>query len=322
MQTAGHIVVFDNNAYGDMLSSRLQGDLNECLRGLTADEARAGVEARACPTVMAELIASWADSSSPAHAPSVASIKALVRHCTGRSGALAMIADEQSIACNAIFGTVPPLLDGNNRRLAGLCRSIAAGRTLTPPEMENVKALRARVEAQERGFVDSMKQVQRDLGGYDYNQAERKKAFDDYTKSSEWSLAYGQMALDRCIDASGQSVDAARRDEAVKALLGMSKASLALWTEFFENLLVNGAKPDRRKRENLIWDCQILAAAENLLVDGVPILLVTSDRAMIRAAGSAQRAHACMSYGDYRDWLLRRMAAEQQHAVDGASHRS
>jgi hypothetical protein len=249
------------------------------------------------------------------HARSAASIKALVYHCTGRSGALAMIADEQSIACNAIFGTVPPPLDANNRRLAALCRSIAAGRILTALEVENVRALQARVEAQERGFVDSMKQVQRDLGGYGYGQAERKKAFDDYTKSSEWSLVYGQMVLDRCIDASGQSVDAARRDEAVKALLGMSKTSHALWTEFFENLLVNGAKPDRRKRANLIWDCQILAAAENLLVDGVPILLVTSDRAMIRAAGSAQRAHACMSYDDYRAWVLRRAAGEQQHQL-------
>lgn len=165
MQTVSHIVVFDNNAYGDLRNGRLQGDLNECLRGLTDGEARAGVEARASPTVMAELIASWADSSSPAHAPSAASIEALVCHCTARSGGLGMIADEQSIACNAIFGTVPPPLDANNRCLAGLCRSIAAGRSLTAPEVETVKALRAQVDAQERGFVDSMKQVQRDLGG-------------------------------------------------------------------------------------------------------------------------------------------------------------
>ena len=111
------------------------------------------------------------------------------------------------------------------------------------------------------------------------------------------------MVVKRCVDAIGGRDPDAVSDEVLQVILDANSSSCALWTDFFKKLFLGGAKPDKKRRPNLIWDCQILSNSEGLEIDGHPIMLVTSDREMLNAAMAASKRENCMDVGEYGSLL-------------------
>ena len=117
MQSIHRYVVFDTNVYSDLCRRGETSNLATTLRDLLAREGAAGIEARASPAVMAELVKSWVNRPSGSENPR-RRIKALVQHCSSPSGNLRMVADRRTIDYAIAFGETSMALVTAWRRLA------------------------------------------------------------------------------------------------------------------------------------------------------------------------------------------------------------
>ena len=163
------------------------------------------------------------------------------------------------------------------------------------------------------GFVTSMRACQA-AADTEPDPQTAKDSVRAFLDSADWCRAYARMVIDRCIDAIGGCEAASVSEDAIEAVLAANKASFTLWTKFFRKLFLDGAKPDKQRRPNLIWDCQILSSAEGLRIDDRPITLVTTDREMLNAATKVGKGENCLNFADYRALLS--AAAEQTDPLD------
>jgi hypothetical protein len=307
--TTKHCIVFDTNVYSDVSKADRENPDDDVLSKLIADEAMVGSKAFASPTVMFEMIVGWDEAPADQKRKAQEGIQALVQHCLKSSGNLNILADEQSIGCNLVFGEIPEWLNETNHACASICKTIASGTPLSEMDVSTISQLKEAMHRQEQGFIDGMKKVQSHIDPQEDRKSQRN-AFDKYIKTDEWLHSYGSMILDKCCNAMGRKIEGGERAQAIKKLLEINHASFNLWSSFFVPLLFQNANPARKKRQNLIWDCQILSAAENLNIAGNPLMLVTTDQAMLNAAADLRSSlgeRTCISYLDYKEWIKQRL---------------
>lgn len=307
-------VMFDTNAYRSYLHGLDRDAAARRIERLRRVEHLFGVIAFANPWVIMELVAHLVDPEDPAFEVCRTSLRAVWQHCwTLKDGRpqLAMAADSESQMCYSLFGETPEGHARQNEILGTLARfafehpdNIVG--TSASDVFRTTAADVARIEAQ---FVAHLRRhvLQRfKPGAMNWTDIRNDSAARDAAlrmiKSAEWRLWVAKVHVYKAVlQLYGEPRHIEEEASRVAWVAENFRTPIEMYTEIVRRIVMSGLDVETRSRANWVWDMQIAFSVGNgnTLDGGKPILLVTSDRALIESAQAAGAAELVNSLDDY-----------------------
>jgi len=302
------VAIVDTNFY--------RGTPDEIVEDLRWLESRAGVKAIASFHATTELLAHMASRTDPSYGVCRAALKRLWRHCAVYSitdSGLPLAADPNGMIAKTIFDRRAPWGYELAINMATLVKRIALRDGEPTPELLNdlTAVRRFRDEAESR-FAMMLRDTRRQLGlnedaASDFAPSDRPTSRNFLESGVLRRLAAHALVLN-C--ASELRLKLNDRDVAQRASILESHIPTALrvFESAIEQAVSAGAAPDRCA--NSLWDLHLaLFAAESMRVGGHPVVVVTDDKPIQRAAAATGASGRVFSLSSYRDFLLTRVAA-------------
>jgi len=307
------IVILDNNAYRDLVSSVTLSEVDAVVGELGAEQYAHGHLSVASPIVAMELLARLRDPGTPAFEAALKAIVALVRNCEDSRQPVSPIRirmDPDADMCLALFHRLPPDAQANIDQLTWLLKRVTGlrGQNLGQRECELVQAIADHVDTKEQSFIsDTFKRVVKplnpDIGSWEEFQRrpDLSPAVLEALSQEEWSRTFARVQVLKAADALGLNPTEADIEERTTWLRQYVKAPFALYTEVMKRVIVNGARLTAKNRANWFWDIHILfGVGREHTTENQPILLVTSDADMVDAATKSGAGTVVASYEEYR----------------------
>lgn len=298
-------VVFDTNAY------RAIGA--ESFERLRVDEQQHAVVPMASYVAAMELLSHLADPFDPSFMACLHATRRLGQHCSRWDGSkfnieFMQLADAQIVS--QLFGR---RIAGEEIRLGGLSTIIGAIVDDPRPETalqyrDGLIQLRDGIEREEAKFAEKLwKKVVLSLApdATDWQSVVRSPmrvpmlAAIDEGRGVELIAA---TIVDRAADKCGLRLDDADRADAVKNALLRFPTSIHHHNLLIRTLIDRGPDMSRADRANSLWDHEITySTAPGATVKGLPLVLVTADPLILRAAELASTRNQVWSLNEYRE---------------------
>jgi hypothetical protein len=310
------VIVFDNNAYRDLVSDVLLGDVEHVVSALTEEQAAHGHIAVASPIVALELVARLRSPGSRGFDAAIRAIVALVRNCrdtTAVGSPIRMLQEPDANLCLALFGREPPDAKENLDRLTWLLKHVdqVRGTDLGPDGWELIGLIGNHVDAREQSFVaDMFKHVVQphNPGISNWDELMRRPDLAEqalgHLSSEQWLRTFARVQVLKAADTLSLSPSAEEVEERTTWLAPYLTTPHALYTEAVKRVLVDGARLTVNNRANWFWDIHILfGIGPEHATGGRSIVLVTSDGDMVAAASRSAAGSKVETYATYRSRL-------------------
>ena len=313
-------VVFDTNVYLDLtrgLDCTGVGHLASHLRG---KEALKGYQALACPIVMWELLAHLCDPSDPRRDACVRAVTLLAIHCRtpGENARLDVAAPLDAEICRVVFHKE---IDGLKDLILGLgqvCEGVADIYLSTGSESTaatgchtgSAETLATLLASNEERFKEMFKSDVLTVdprGGGTRITTTPDRGTPNFLKDIRSDSMLPNLALKLAVsmaDALGEQLSEQQARTYARQIAKLFPVPLQILRELWERVATNEFDIDhpKKQRGNFHWDMNIAAIASGV-IGGQPVLLVTSDRAIIKACTHAGYGDNVMETAAYRDLI-------------------
>jgi hypothetical protein len=297
------IVVFDTNIY---LALGIDRTVD-----LTRRQRAASVISGANIWAVAELSSHLGNADDPHFGRCLGALRSLWQHCKlydGTGPYLPFVSDTEEQLCTMLFGRPVPGREAEIVAAGAFVRRVATSESTAElaallPTLTGLRGHIARVEAE---FVDSMSDMVRHLDpaaqGWETfrTDPERRRAI-----LSRIDAGVGlRNVAEALVKTAGRLVGATLEGEAFERRVDFALATFGTPIHFFDaivrKLVDGGIDMSKPGRANSIWDLQIaFYGLPGSTVDGAPLVLVTDEHAIHRAAAKAGDASSVMYLRDF-----------------------
>lgn len=298
-------VLFDNNAYRYL--SRDESDVPHLVDRIRATEASHGIQARVCPIVLQELLASAGGPNDDGRRYACAAVSAMLRHCRNSAGDLEHFADPESVICGVLFGEVPTGKIVSIQELGSLAqRLISRSNDISCADEMTLQGIRAHVDRREQDFVnDTIAGLSSVVGGRAValpalrNDRARRLEFAKHLRSHDGQLLHARGVVERAARQMRRTLSQQEVARCSSIIRSLFPVAVSLGVTVIDRVLMNGCNLRIKNRANWIWDIHILfCAPARPDDDGHEVRVVTADRAMLDAARS-EGSRVVVSYDAY-----------------------
>lgn len=276
-------IILDTNA--------LVGLSPDTAEKLRLAELAAGHRQYADPWTLMELVASAGSADSTRRFRALAALQ----RCTRR--ALAPLTEPPRVVMSGeaqyaqlIFGATPTDLTGSAAQLTHIARVLGqAEHDFDQADVDDTVAIvRAHVAEKEMSFADAFKSIRAQLASAanGLSKSARNKQIRAFTQSDELARIDAQALVHRTFQHWGRPAPDPIPDNLLARVLEVSRTGSYAAALVLERILCDDADLDDEGKRNLLWD-QEIAANVGKAIDGVPILIVSTDRFFAAAAKRA-----------------------------------
>jgi len=292
------IVIFDTNAYRNLVVSMDAGDIEAEVKKFRRIEEKAPISAQMHPIVIKELLYHVAGERDKLHYTCVNALNAMYFHC-GDAKEFKVVAGFDLQLSNFLFGTVDSDREKIDLQLGEIVASLALkGVDYTLQKYQfNLKQIRAYVKETEDFFKEQLKKfikkIDPEAESWSILQDDKKKRAEalEYFKSQEIedeiAAAYITLIHDNLVK---RGLITAMSDVQLKERIQIFKeayqAGIGLYKEVLQKFVQPDFNMDAKSRENFVWDIHLMFIVGNHResVTGSSLFLVTSDKEMRNAA--------------------------------------
>jgi hypothetical protein len=309
------IVIFDTNAYRNFTIGLSLDDARAKALQLRQLEHGVGSFPLASPIVIWELIGHLGNISDPAYPYCLKALVALAEHTWSlhnTNDGICLFADPESTVCRELFHTVPSNAEQNVQNLSKLAAYVKqhAPNLKLPAAINNLQVFSAELAKRETEWLNDMQTVLNDcdpklakswVGGK--NDKEVRKKLRSFFGSQAFIDAWGAVTVTRHAEMVGAKLTPEELTEKAKVVQDVFPVPFHLMSALlqkFPTAKTINLNSSKKKWGNFMWDaavCFSIGAFHEL--DGAPMFLVTSDRAIKDAATAAACANRVLSLSDY-----------------------
>jgi hypothetical protein len=291
-------VVFDCNAYLDLVETMPWSDMPRHAEETLRSEDRNGHRAYASPTVLLEMIAHLRDTNASRYDTWLRATWLLSTHCSQLDSPgmpIRGIAPLEAQLCRDLFGEMPAYLSETHDQLHRVCIAVRTDyRNYHSVQglLELVEEIERHVQTAEQGFADEIfrcvvQPMQPGITNWSQLQGNPKISgkVHRFLKSGEHLKLFGAAQVLKCADLLGRDI----APDVVGAMALQCSARFRVAAELYgqelARIILQGANFDKPSRRNTFWDVEIATVVgDGITIDGLPVLLVTGDRKIAEAA--------------------------------------
>lgn len=308
-------VIFDTNAYRNLVKDRSFEDVEKLISRLKAAEKKNNIEALISPIVLKELLAHLAERKDPHFERCLNANKALYLH-SGSVESYNMIASPELLISKAFFNCVIPSKVETNSAFGQISYHLA-----TNPSAHTFKKFQRTLNLNRDHVLDSennfaltvfklIKSVNPAAKGwkiFENDGVGRKKALENIrSQRTSIELAAGFLyTTHQLLFASGQAPSMTLEeffDMAVE-FIRVFPEPIALWKYVLETLTNNEYNLFENSRSNFVWDIQLMFNIGNHSIDNAKLHFVTDDKAIIRTAIGENAKYSIWTLEEYLEYL-------------------
>lgn len=310
------VVVFDNNAYRDLVEDLEPGEVDRPLAVLIAAERERGYQALLQPLIVMELASRLTAGGAQTQRVVRSSLVAAALHTELQPAGIKQIgalADPESLVAKAVFGQGIE----NNRQvtemLLTLCRHVEERREgPLDPEVEALASgLKDHVASAEAGFAADMFAylVQPFSAGVStWAEVEKNPGLAQpalkFLRGPEAKNLFAGALIRKVADLINRRPSDAEVAAAAAWLGDRMGVAAALYNDICHRIIVQGCRLTKKNRVNWFWDLNLaLCIGDSHSIAGLPVTLVTTDQDIVEAAQSAGARGSVMTFVEYRKSL-------------------
>ncbi len=304
------IAIIDTNVY--------RGQPDRVIDDLQWLEGRSGVRAMTSFHATTELLSHVHSVTDSSYGASRAALKRLWRHCAVYSlsdSGLPFAADPNGILAKTLFSRRAHWGDELAIQTASLVKRIALqpdDGALEPHLLHDLTVVRRFRDDAESRFATMLAETRRQLGldknvSSDFAPSARPTPRDFLQSGMLRSIA-AYALVTNCASELGLRPSHSDIAQRASALEPHIPTALAAFESAIHRVVAAGAAPENCV--NSLWDFHLaLFAAESMRIDGHPVIVVTEDKPVRRAAATTGASSRVLSVDPYRAFLLARAAA-------------
>lgn len=302
------VAIVDTNIY--------RGTADDIVEDLRWLESRAGVQAMASFHATTELLAHMESAAETDYGACRAALKRLWQHCARYSlgdSVLPFAADVNGMLARTLFDRHAHWGRALAARTASLVKQIAlCPGELTSDIRHDVKVVRRFRDDAESRFAAMLADMRRQLGvdpkaASDFTSAARPTPHEFLQSGALRSIAAYALVMN-CASELGLQLSMDVLEQRAAILAPHIPTALTLFELTVDRIVSAGATPDTHA--NALWDLHLaLFASESVRVDGHPVVVVTKDKLVHRAAAATDAVRRVLDLNTYRDFLLSRARA-------------
>jgi len=288
-------VIFDSNAYRQLSDARFQQ--------LQALERAKAVGALASFWTIAELLSHLASTEDPSYRSAIAATRRLAVHCStpgSERPQLNLLADSEDHLCYTLFGKTIPNREEQTKIYAILVHRVAT--SVSPTDLDELRPsfteLAEKLAGTERQFVTDM--WNHVVRGLDPEARSWRPSDDDPDRrqrllasinSTDGLRQAASMLVIKASNEVGIILDQRLLEEKMAFLLSVYEPPLRLYNSILKRIILDGCDVSKAGRPNWIWDIQMaFSTSPRARLAGVPVWLITDDKAIL---GAAREGGAC-----------------------------
>lgn len=309
------IVVFDTNAYRDLVSGIEISDVEPLLGNVLQLEKEKGITAMMCSITAEEILGHLLDDENTrTYKACIKATKAIYMHC-GNEKEFRLVPSPQTQIAKEYFNVRSPKFENTQIALGQIAFLISKDLTKTNVEanrtqLEKIKVhLRASEAELAHGVLEMGKRI--DPAYIDWNLFVGNRSMRDkylnYVRSIQFRKEIAlSMLCAVAINLENEGLittnDVRGKIQGMLTVYLQSyEAALNMQQLFFEHVLEPGFDITQNSHANYLWDTQILHIVGHSL-NKEDIILVTSDKAMIQMANKAV-ADKVMTLSEYKAFI-------------------
>ncbi len=279
-------------------------------------ESRAGVRPTTSFHATTELLAHMESPDDPECGACRAALKRLWQHCaiySISSSTLRFAAETNAMLAKTLFGSQVPWGNELARKTSLLVKRIALGDGDPSPDLSpDLRVVRQFRDEAESRFAGMLTDIRRQLGldegaVSDFAPSARPTPREFLRSGAIRSIAANALVMN-CASELRLSVnesDIARRAAILEPHI---PTALTVLEATVDKVVLGGAAP--YNCSNSLWDLHLaLFAAESMRVDGHPVVVVTEDKPVLRAAAVTGASSRVLNLNAYCEFLVTRGAA-------------
>ena len=293
------IVVFDTNSYRDLVAGIDAADVEPLMQKLLTLESAKGITALMSTIVAEEILGHLLDDESTrTYRACLKATKALYMHC-GDEHQYRLVPSPQTQLAKEFFGVESKKFLDTQQAVALTAFEIS--KDLSKDNInrheDTLKKIKAHLQESEKELADGMLEMGRkidpsytDWNLFVGNQSMRTK-YMNFIKSERFKIEISAALLAAVginLEEEGLITTPTREKfhEMIQDYIQRYEAPINMQALFYELLLQPGYDVTSNSHANFLWDTQILHIVGHS-ISGDDIILVTSDKAMIRQANKA-----------------------------------
>ena len=301
------VTIIDTNLY--------RGVSDTAIEDLRLLESRTNVQPMASFHATTELLSHLCSVTDFSFGASRAALRRLWEHCAVYSltdSALHFAADPNGMLATTLFNRRVEWGDELAVKTSSIVKRVALrGASDLPHELSrDLTTIQQFRDDGEARFVGALAEIRRQLGldetiESDFASSERPTP-DEFLRSGvvRWLCAYALVM--NCASDLRLELSEDELSQRATMLEAHIPTALAVFESAVAKVVSVGASPN--KQSNSYWDFQLaLFAAESMRVGGRPVIIVTEDKPVHRAAKATGAGDRVLSLSDYRTFLLNRL---------------
>jgi hypothetical protein len=319
----GCAIIFDTNAYRNLVYSCRPEELIPRIDELALQELRQGVQPFASPWVLIELFARLAEPTSAAYNNCRDAVRSIWRHCAVQHPeqdipVLAIAAGSEEQLCKTLFGVDLADHRAASSLLATGCKQVyEAGESGSLDELQPVfEDMKRHVAAVERDFVsDLFKYAVKGFNAdaVDWNplakKPELRAAVLEFSKSPEALERVAEAIVLKAAMLShsqlNRKLGRERLEDMKDAVQEHFSVSLQHYNDILHRIARTGSDYTKKNRANDIWDHQLtFLIGRNHSIAGKQVKLISDDGGISEAARKAGVPELVCSLEDYLAALM------------------
>lgn len=308
------IVVFDTNTYRDLVSQVPIEDLEALIGRLLQLEKAHGIQAMMCSITAEEILGHLLDDEQTrTYKACIKATKAMYMHC-GDEKQFRVVPSPQTQIALEYFGVHSTKFENTQITLGQLAYTISKDLTKANVNANILQLTKVKqhLQASEKDLADAVLQMGRNIDPaytdwnlFKGNDSMRTK-YLNYVRSEKFRVEVSAgMLCAIAINLSAEGLISTPTPELVnnmiKSYMKSYEASLNMQQLFYELVLQPDFDITTKSHANFLWDIQILHFV-NHTINNEDILLVTSDKAMIRQANKTIEGKV-MDLNEYKKYI-------------------
>lgn len=293
------IVVFDTNSYRDLVAGIAADDVEPLMRKLLELETAKGITAMMSTFVAEEILGHLLDDESTrTYRACVKATKALYMHC-GDEHQYRLVPSPQTQLAKEFFGIESKRFLDTQQAVA--LTAFEVSKDLTKENInrneETLKKIKTHLQESEKELADGVLEMGRKIDSsytdwnlFVGNQSMRTK-YLNFIKSARFKVEISAALLSAVginLEVEGliSTPTQEKFHQMIQDYIHRYEAPINMQELFYELILQPGYDVTKNSHANFLWDTQILHVAGHS-ISGDEIILVTSDKAMIRQANNS-----------------------------------
>lgn len=311
-------VIFDSNAYRYLVENKSYQEIEKTIQKLKKKEEDNDIDSLMSSIVAKELLAHVANKKDKSFQKCLNAVKALYLH-SGNKENFKMIASPELLIAKRFFDYEIKSNIATNNAIGQMLYHMASNPSdhVFRKFQHNLNLNRKHVEETEKEFALTMKEFVNSNGNigdgwrvFPNDEKKRKQVLKEIrSKNSSISIALGYLTITHELIKSEtpsivNSITEAQLVERAEQFIDVFKEPILLFKQVMENLVNSEFNIFENSRANFVWDIHLMFnVGDHRLNDGSILYLVTSDKAMIKAATEGNGRLNVFTFDEYIEYL-------------------